>query len=272
MHEIEGRIIQRTDLPGLAARTRLSLSRVVDLVRHQARSDHPPLRVPVDYFMARQGKLLRPILTLLACEVVGGEPEDAADFACAIELVHCASLIFDDLPCIDDARMRRGQASLHVRFGEGTAVLVGVHLLNRAFHTAATRDKEGGRAVAILSEAISPGGMVKGELLDLAGSGDNDDVRDLKTGALFRAAMHLGAYAGRADAVRVSALLAFATQISLALQLRDDVLDDDTPGATQQRATAYARDAGETVFAAFGPSEATSTLAALAVFAATRTG
>lgn len=246
------------------------LGSVSEGVRRSVACDVPVLRDAVEHFLAQPGKLVRPLLTLLACEAAGGNPADAVRFASAIELVHCSSLIFDDLPCMDDAPSRRGQPTLHVRFGEAAAVLVGIHFLSCAFKEAAAGDRWGGDATGILSHAISPNGMISGQILDIAGCSDDDHVRDLKTAPLFRAAAQLGAYSAGADADQQELLRDFATRLSLALQLRDDVLDGTTPPKAQSRAEKVALDAAESIAMAFNGSEAALGLASIAIFSAMR--
>src|SRR5204863_4859069 len=89
------------------------------------------------------GKRFRPVLTLVCCEAVGGQPQDALAAACAIELVHGSSLILDDLPCMDNALLRRGQPALHLQYGEAVAILTSIFFLNKAYEAALTLSPRG---------------------------------------------------------------------------------------------------------------------------------
>jgi geranylgeranyl diphosphate synthase, type II len=257
-----------TESPRLA----FMAERVLERLSAAVACDTPVLRDAVSYFMRRPGKLVRPMLTLLACEAAGRDPMGCAiDFACGVELVHCSSLVFDDLPCMDNDGVRRGQPAIHVRFGEAVAILVSVHFLSRAFEMVAGADRApAGQAVAILGNAIKPDGMIGGQLLDLSGHGDEDVVRNHKTIPLIRAAIQLGAYAAEADAVYQEALLEYATSVGLAFQLRDDILDGDAVASSQNRAESVATAAADGIRAVFGRSEAARSLIAIAEFAARR--
>ena len=149
-----------------------SCQKLLDSLDATAIADAPIVADALSYFMGRKGKLLRPIVTLLCCEVTGGNPMDAVQLAVVVELVHCSSVILDDLPCMDNSASRRGQASLHTRFGEAVAILTSVHLLSSAFRIAAAASKTMGEdLVAMLSDAISKNGMIRGQASDLSGWG-----------------------------------------------------------------------------------------------------
>ena len=180
------------------------------------------------------GKRLRPILTLLAARCLDGDERDALDPACAVEMVHAASLVLDDLPCMDDAPLRRGLPSTHVRFGEDVAVLAAVGLLNQAYAIVARAPgvAEGARLrmVAALSEAVGLGGLIGGQEDDLhAPEAESlaalSDVHHRKTGVLFMAAVELGARSAGADGRIVEVLKRFATELGLAFQALDDIDD-----------------------------------------------
>lgn len=178
------------------------------------------------------GKRLRAILTLLAAAECGGDPFRAIDAACAIEMVHTASLIFDDLPAMDDADLRRGQSTPHVVFGDGVAILAGIGLLNGAFGVISA-DKEltpsqVSIVVKILSDSIGWSGLVSGQALDLVSSDQDAEltrIHDEKTGVLFEAALLSGAViAGKLEDVEM-AFREYARELGRAYQALDDILD-----------------------------------------------
>jgi geranylgeranyl diphosphate synthase type II len=183
--------------------------------------------------LATPGKRLRPLLVLLVATQLGADVEDALDAACAVELVHAASLVLDDLPCMDDATLRRGEPCVHLRFGEDIAVLAGVALLNQAFglvvraaHLSPALRLE---MVADLTAAVGLDGLVSGQEMDLHDR--NTGLRELreahhrKTGVLFMAAAAIGGRLGGASASELAALDQFAADLGLAFQARDDVSD-----------------------------------------------
>ncbi|HLW71239.1 MAG TPA: farnesyl diphosphate synthase [Candidatus Binataceae bacterium] len=193
------------------------------------------------YSLLAGGKRLRPILTLAACEAVGGRPEQAMNFACAIEMIHTYSLIHDDLPCMDDDDLRRGRPTNHKVYGEAIATLAGDGLLTDAFKVVA--DGNGAppativAAIAELAEAAGSAGMVGGQVIDLLGEGQTLSLQDLevlhgkKTGALFTAAVCGGARFGGASAAQLTALREYARALGLAFQVADDLLDVEASSA-----------------------------------------
>jgi geranylgeranyl diphosphate synthase, type II len=248
-----------------------SHSELLQVFDAAAASDTPILSRALSYFMTRKGKLLRPLLTLLSCEVAGGDPKHIVPLAAAVELVHCSSIILDDLPCMDNSAIRRGQASLHTEFGEPVAVLASVHLLSRAFNIAAGTEKAIGRnAVAILSDAISCKGMIHGQLIDLDGGGSTDEARLLKTAPLFRIAAQFGAYAAGAPSSQVDALTKFSDCLSLVFQLRDDIIDGEVDAALLQTATERGAAPAKELMATFGETAACADLVSLIGFAGSR--
>jgi geranylgeranyl diphosphate synthase type II len=181
------------------------------------------------------GKRVRPLLAMLSSAHFGGRELAALDFGCALELIHTASLVLDDLPCMDDAELRRGKLTLHRRFGEDTAVLSAVALLNHAYGVIA-----GDRAVdsdtrlallVLLSETVGFRGLVSGQFRDLR---DPESLRDeltltslnhQKTGVLFAAAMIGGAMIAGADQAAQMRARLFANGLGLAFQMWDDLQD-----------------------------------------------
>lgn len=181
------------------------------------------------------GKRLRGILVLAACDLSKGDREDAMPLACAVEMVHAASLILDDLPCMDNATLRRGKPVLHRVVGEANAILAAVALLNGAFGVIAgaarLRERVRAEAAARLAEAIGSAGLIGGQVADLEATGKRLDLETLefihshKTGALFLAAASLGSLAAGAKTKDEDALLRYAKNLGLAFQITDDLLD-----------------------------------------------
>ncbi|MFO7832623.1 MAG: polyprenyl synthetase family protein [Halohasta sp.] len=167
------------------------------------------------------GKRVRPAVTLLACEALGGEPEDAVDFAAGIEFVHNASLVIDDI--IDRSAVRRGTPSAWAAHGYGPAIIASDGLLGEAFGLFLGND----RAMQIVAESMVELG--EGEATELVDRPTTEEeymtLARRKTGALFRAAAELGAVAGEADASTVEAFGEYAERVGVAFQIRDDVLD-----------------------------------------------
>jgi geranylgeranyl diphosphate synthase type II len=199
------------------------------------------------YSVFAGGKRVRPVLTLAAAEAVAGERalELALPAACAIELVHTYSLIHDDLPAMDDDTLRRGRPTLHVVYGDGIAILAGDALQAEAFALLA-REPAGEddalaarklRVVGLVARAAGAAGMVGGQAIDLQAAGqapgravtlDADGLRAMhlrKTGALIRAAAVSGAIMAGASPGAVAAMTAWASEIGLAFQIVDDILD-----------------------------------------------
>ena len=184
------------------------------------------------------GKRVRPMLALAAAEMLGGAADDALDLACAVELVHCCSLVLDDLPAMDDAHLRRGRPTLHREFGEDVALLAAFALLNRAYALVAEASQRlrlsrysPEELLHHLAQAIGTEGLIGGQALDLASGGGSPALADLeyihshKTGALFLAAAELGAMAVDARRRDLEAIGAFAKNLGLAFQIEDDLLD-----------------------------------------------
>ncbi len=189
------------------------------------------------YAVLAGGKRLRPLLTLAACRACGGDDEDALPAAAAVELIHTYSLVHDDLPAMDDDRLRRGQPTVHVAYGEALAILVGDALLNRAFELLLA-DGAGRLApearlevAATLAAAAGSTGMIGGQVLDLAAEGQSltlaalEGLHRRKTGALLTAAVVAGGLAAEAGARERDALRRCGDALGLAFQIVDDILD-----------------------------------------------
>jgi len=185
------------------------------------------------YAVLGGGKRVRPMLAYAAAEVVAADPDVVDAAAGAVELVHAYSLVHDDLPCMDDDTLRRGRPTCHVAFGEAMALLAGDALQALAFDVLARgRMPDPGRACALLAEAAGVHGMAGGQAIDLASVGaalllpEQERMHRMKTGALIRASVRLGAACGRPlAAAECAALDAYAQAAGLAFQVVDDVLD-----------------------------------------------
>ena len=191
------------------------------------------VREAMRYSLLAEGKRVRPMLTLAFCELCGGQIERALLFACAIEMVHTYSLIHDDLPCMDDDDLRRGNPTNHKVYGESIALLAGDGLLTKAFEIALSAQDQTAavQAAAILAQCAGDAGMVGGQCADLTSEGEQVDLDLLramdmgKTVALIDAACRMGCVAGKADGKLLKAAAKYAEGLGMAFQIRDDILD-----------------------------------------------
>ncbi|MEN1926953.1 polyprenyl synthetase family protein [Luteimonas qiangzhengi] len=217
-----------------AWRTRIdaALERALDLVT----GAEPRLVAGMRHAVLLGGKRMRPLLAHASGHACGADPDALDGPATAIELIHAYSLVHDDLPAMDDDALRRGQPTVHMAFDEGTAILVGDALQALAFQVLADTPVSDDRRVSLLRElAMAAGahGMCGGQALDLAatGKGSNASLQNLeqlhalKTGALIRAAVRMGALAAGAGSDQHKHLDSFADALGLAFQIRDDLLD-----------------------------------------------
>ncbi len=190
------------------------------------------------------GKRIRPILALAFCRMFGGEDEAALPYGIALEMIHTASLIHDDLPCIDNDDLRRGRPTNHKVYGESTALLAGDGLLMDSFGVAASNSKcspaANAEAVKFLSDSVGTRGLVGGEFVDILGESEKFSLETLgkmnrlKTGALIRAAAVLGTIAAGvsiSDEKTKDAVI-YADSIGHAFQIVDDILD--VTGSTEE--------------------------------------
>lgn len=187
------------------------------------------------------GKRVRPLLCHAAGELFHA-PGDLLDHpACAVEMIHAYSLVHDDLPCMDDDVLRRGQPTCHVRFDEATALLAGDALQSLAFQILADVPAPAATAVALLhllSHACGSRGMAGGQAIDLEATGRPLSLEELeymhlhKTGALIRASLLMGARCGQADDEETTSLTRFANRVGLLFQVVDDLLDAESTTET----------------------------------------
>lgn len=184
------------------------------------------------------GKRLRPMLLLEFCRALDGDWEKAMPFAAAIEMIHCYSLVHDDLPCMDNSPVRRGRPSTHAAYGEDMALLAGDGLLTLAFETALSPENSGAfpaeralSAAAVLAQCAGIDGMVGGQVIDLESEGKSIGLSALetlqrgKTAALLVAACVMGARLAGATAAQETAARDFGENLGLAFQIVDDILD-----------------------------------------------
>ena len=186
------------------------------------------------YSLLGGGKRIRAVLVLSVCDMLGGDMQTAESFAAAVEMLHCYSLIHDDLPCMDNDDLRRGRPSCHKAFGEATAMLAGDVLLTEAFEVIANAPGSP-QACVTAARALGAGagshGMVYGQELDLkyeALAATEEQLRRIhrnKTGALINAAVQMGAAAAGATSQQCAALAEYAYGLGLVFQIVDDVLD-----------------------------------------------
>lgn len=209
-------------------------NRLGELVPSETAHPHQ-LHRAMRYSLLAGGKRIRPLLTLQVAADLGAPLSAALDPACAIEMIHTASLILDDLPCMDDAALRRGEPANHTVFGEDTAILAATALLNGAFgviadceHLAASTRLD---LTRLLSEAVGSNGIIAGQFRDLQmkqGSESHAALTEMyaqKTGALFVAALEAGARVAGVDESWVRAVREYGANLGLAFQLLDDLLD-----------------------------------------------
>ena len=186
------------------------------------------------YSCLAPGKRLRPVLTLICAEAAGGDRSQAIDAACAIEMIHCFSLIHDDLPAIDNDDLRRGVPTCHKKFGEAIAILAGDALFALAFETVANQDATPFATVEclkVLTTAVGSYGLVGGETIDILSEGKPVDAATLelihrrKTASLIAASCEIGAIFGKSENARAH-LRKYGEDIGLAFQIADDVLNE----------------------------------------------
>jgi len=212
-----------------------------DRIESQLDASLPPpdlapqrLHQAMRYSVLGGGKRMRPLLVYASGQVFGADEAALDAPAMAVELIHAYSLVHDDLPAMDDDAMRRGRPTTHVAFDEATAILAGDALQTRAFGLLADAPAPAllrVHCLQALSQASGAAGMCGGQALDIDATGHAQPLADLqrmhalKTGALIRAAVRMGALCGDAPAADLLQLDEFASALGLAFQVRDDILD-----------------------------------------------
>jgi len=224
-----------------------------------AQASAPQLWGAMRYACLGAGKRLRPFLVMETAALFGLSRKAALPAACALECIHCYSLVHDDLPAMDDDDLRRGKPTVHLEFDEATAILAGDSLLTFAFeilsdsscHDDATLRIE---LVRTLAKASGADGMAGGQMLDLAAETTSVNlegiklIQSLKTGCLIKYACHAGAILGRASDEQTGQLLRYAENIGLAFQIADDLLDHESSVETLGKATQKDVGAGKATF------------------------
>jgi len=181
------------------------------------------------YSVLNGGKRIRPILCIAAAEALGKTVDEVMKAAASVEMYHCSTLIHDDLPCMDDDDLRRGQPTCHIKFGEANAVLAGDALMIFAFELLA---EDGNAHLGLeLARAAGSRGVIAGQVEDLAAEGQkpNADLVEFihvhKTALLIKASVRMGAIAAGASEQELEKLSTFGEKIGLAFQIADDLLD-----------------------------------------------
>lgn len=191
----------------------------------------------MNYSLSAGGKRLRPILTLEACKIVGGNENDAIPFAVAIEMIHTYSLIHDDLPALDNDDLRRGRKTNHIVYGEDMAILAGDALLNYAFEIMLSNSlgKENPekylKAINEIAKSAGIYGMIGGQVVDVQSENQQipkeklDHIHNNKTAAIMIGCMRAGAIIGNANEEELDKITKYANNIGLSFQIVDDILD-----------------------------------------------
>ncbi len=195
--------------------------------------DEPAVK-SMRYSIFAGGKRIRAAIVLAFCELFGGDINKAIPFACAIEMIHTYSLIYDDLPCMDDDTLRRGKPTNHVVFGEATALMAGAGLYARAFETvlgcSGLSSEQKIEGMNILLSASGLNGIISGQMLDMENKpGLTEDevmrIHKLKTSAMLEASAVLGCVAAECSDKEKNIALEYAKNVGLAFQIKDDILD-----------------------------------------------
>lgn len=213
------------------------------------------------------GKRFRPLLCIFIAQGTSVEPNilpAAIDVGCVAEMVHAASLILDDLPCMDDAALRRNQPSTHIQFDESTAILTATALLNRAFGILVRLDNTAPEIKVeltdMLSYAVGSKGLIAGQMADLSNTDHSASLAEierlntLKTGALFDFSVEAAAVLSGLSSARRARLKDFAYHLGLAFQLMDDVKDTFMNDAEAEKSVG--RDTGKATILAITSSQA----------------
>lgn len=199
----------------------------------------------VRYAVFPGGKRLRPMLTLLGAELFSGDTGNVLHAAAAVEFIHTSSLIFDDLPCMDNSQNRRGQLSMHEKFGEGLSNLVAIGFLNQSYRLVTLHEGVKSRrsvdAVLEIVDCVGPAGMVGGQSVDLMIATEAEckicavnkfgAIQNLKTSSLIRLALRLGAILSGAKGGELETLSLFAESLGQAYQISDDIIDIEQDGS-----------------------------------------
>ena len=223
------------------ANWRARVEAALDQALPSAENSPQRLHAAMRHGVLNGGKRMRPLLAYATGTAFGADASRLDAAAVAVELIHCYSLVHDDLPAMDDDALRRGQPTVHVAFDQATAILAGDALQSQAFAVLAQAALPDAARVALCAElAAAAAAMCAGQALDIDATGQAsgfdiaslERLHALKTGALLRASLRMGAIAAGADAATRAALDRFADALGLAFQVRDDLLDVEGESAT----------------------------------------
>lgn len=248
-----------TDFNEAMAATADAVSEVLDDILERMDGPENRLLEAMRYSALGGGKRVRPFLVVASADLFGVARARSLRAAAAIEMIHCYSLIHDDLPAMDDDDLRRGRPTAHVQFDEATAILAGDALLTKAFEVLASPETHSNgevRADLCLAYAKAAGdrGMVGGQMLDLVAESHELDVAEItrlqrmKTGALISVSCEAGGILGRASTQARTALRGYAHDIGLAFQIADDLLDVEGTAEEVGKATGKDEAAGKATF------------------------
>lgn len=222
------------------------------------------------YSLLAPGKRLRPVLCLESARLISDEATGVLDAACAIEMVHCFSLIHDDLPAIDNDDFRRGKPTCHKAFGEAVAILAGDALFSLAFEVLSVINAPATRVLAAmreLSNCAGVHGLVGGEMLDILKERSEPDlgtvnsIHNRKTAALFAASCAIGAQIAGGTEDQISALRNYGRHLGLAFQIADDLLNETGSAAHIGKSVGSDRERGKQTYPAALGIEAARTAA-----------
>jgi geranylgeranyl pyrophosphate synthase len=248
------------------AETRAAVDRVIESwCRRVLEEEDSPVTRAMAYALRSPGKRLRPALVAAAYRAVGGRGE-VFELATAVEVIHCYSLVHDDLPCMDDDDLRRGRPTTHRAFGVPAATEAGYRMIPLAGRVLA----EGARSLALAPErvremalelfrAAGPRGMIGGQVLDLEAEGREASLEEIlaihraKTGALIAASAVIGAIAGGAGKEKLDAIRAYGEALGVAFQIADDLLDITGTAAELGKAAGKDRERKKATFASALP-------------------
>lgn len=242
-------------LDGVAEEVSLTLEKILEM------HDEPEAELieAMRYAVLDGGKRIRPFLTLATAGLFNVKRERALHVAAAIEMVHCYSLVHDDLPSMDNDELRRGKPTCHNKFGEATAILAGDALLTKAFEVLAADETHSDPQVRLnlvmaVAKAAGHEGMVGGQMLDLISESVNLNTPEItrlqrmKTGMLVALSCEAGAILAEASDSAKQALIAYAHDLGLAFQITDDLLDAEGNEKTVGKKTGKDKEAGKATF------------------------
>lgn len=236
-----------------------SINRTIERLLPETDLPEAPLYEAMRHGTLAGGKRLRPFLVIHSANLFNVDTNRSRRVAAALEFIHCYSLVHDDLPAMDDAALRRGQPTVHKKYGEATAILAGDALLSLAFEVLAdveTHEDPRVRCelVRALAQASGGHGMIGGQMLDLIGENQEFDLgtisrlQRMKTGKLMAFACEAGAILGKAGEPQRRALCNYAHDLGLAFQVTDDILDVEADPQDTGKDTGKDEEAGKATF------------------------